>query len=126
MALARLDVRQWRVVLGTPRNVYVVCAGVAVAVVMCHLGTESTIPETVSLSISSLVGAASWPVLEILDLPITTYFLVVPPGIAVIFLLAVKYDSTGVMGFSGVVDRPYILGTHTGTSDTYTDTSLHD
>ena len=110
--LSRLDLHQWRVVLGTIRNSYVVLASVVSIAAVCTLTASAAVDLSALLGVL-FVAAAIYPNLEILDAPVMAYILILPGMISTTAMMVVKYKTTGVLAFSGIVDRHFTFGTHT-------------
>ena len=109
----RLDVTQWRVVLGTSRNV-VVFVGCLVGFALDVFLLVQTQSSVVALVSSMLCWASTLFVfifVEVMDVPVLGLALGMMPAVAgVTGLIVGKYSTTGVFLCSGIHDHTFPVG----------------
>lgn len=122
-----LDLRHWRVAAGATRNLYI-SAGALSGGVVCLMLTL-ILPNTsnsftqkhskFSLCFVSVFSCLAFPFIEVMNYPLVSQLMMQPPVVMFYLSFIIKFDLTGVMGFSTLPDREYILGGTTFSSMTW-------
>jgi hypothetical protein len=104
--LPLIDVKQWRIVAGSIRNLYVLVACIfAVALTLTLTGSNALSQAVVCISLSA--SGSFVPVMEVLDVPTLGIYCFGPPVMFFFFFVVLKFNMTGVFMFTGLVDVHY-------------------
>jgi hypothetical protein len=104
----QIDIRQYRIVLGTWKNLYVFC-GNQICFVLC-LFLRGSLLVKVNLAIAFFAAACVFPTLEIFNIPTFGHVCMTLPLISFMFFILLKFQLTGVLFMSLLEDHHFTLG----------------
>jgi hypothetical protein len=112
--IVSIDLRRWRLVLATPKNVVIFLGSFLAFTTTFLLPIHSVNSHSVALRVQHalcfLGCATTFPFLEIMDLPIAVTFLVYPAVVSMLAIIALKFHTTGIFCFTELGDYYYSVG----------------